>query len=149
MEIMCFIDGKPISIEKIVTSSKGFGRAVSGLPSWKYEVRLPMEAFVTSVGPLFKRFVDLELADDEEIEDQDLLALRQLGCADLQQTLLMEKDLTQKILKRFMGMEIADALTSADPQSLPHKAYVLQTLDEIDVEDDQVRLLGHAYPARA
>jgi hypothetical protein len=147
--ITCLVDGKPISMDDVLASSKGFGRVVPGLPSWKYEVRIPTEMFVRSVGPLFKRFVDLELADDEEIDDQDLLALRQVGGADLRRSLLVDADLTRRVMKRFLGMEIADAFTSADQESLPRKVFVLQTLDEINLVSDAVLLFGLAYPARA
>jgi len=149
MEVSCLIDGKSVAMESVVAALKGFGKTVIGLPSWKYEIHVPIEIFVEVLRPAFKRFVELELADDEEIDDQDLLALRKIGYIDLQRALVVEGAMTRSVMKRFIGLEIVDAFTSADEDSLSRKAFVLQTLDDIDVLDDDVLLTGLAYPAHA
>lgn len=149
MELTCLIDGNPTPLEQVVAASTGFGKVVEGLPSWQYTLAVPKGAFLDGLSASFRTFVEMELEDDEDADDADLLALRKLGSADLSEALARETELTFRLIQRFLAQDAVDAFTSADPASLHQKAFVLQTLGQIEVGDEAVNLTGLAYPARA
>jgi hypothetical protein len=143
----CRVNGRDVDAQALARREMNFGQTFPGseLPL-QYEIIVPTADFITALRDVYLRYAKDEMADApyHEVGEWPLLdRLQDLGYPPLEQLVASEPALLADLVREWLTLETLDLLIPGSATGLPE--YLVNTIDQVVVDQQSVRILGQAY----
>lgn len=147
MSISCTVDGREVHPTSLTRREMNFGQGCPGLPKHAWSITVDVREFMSIVRPLYgkllKELIEDHEHDPEDVETKDLAAQ---NWPTFERLFITDADLVIRILRRFLVMELLDALLPHRHVDMRSSAYAIDSVESLTKDDSVVRLTGIAYP---
>ena len=144
-----YVDGKEVDRNLVMNSSMGFGEgSVDGRSPNSYKLALDVKDIVMQISDLYDRFIEMDKLDDEDVDEDfpELQLLRDLKHPSLAHMAINEPNLLADLIKKHLAVEVLSCLFPTSEEEIYKRKYNLNSIDQIDIEDEKLNIFGDVFP---